>query len=60
MFQLVAAALGVAAGAFVWSGDPLVGFLFAVCVLVWVAVTAPRAGFFPKVRATRHAVPKID
>lgn len=59
MYQLVAAALGVAAGAFAWSGDPVVGFLFAVCIVVWVAITPLRRPF-PKVRATRHAVPKIE
>jgi hypothetical protein len=59
MYQLVAAALGVAAGAFAWSGDPLVGFLFAVCTVVWVAITLVRRPF-PKVQATRYAAPKVD
>ena len=39
MHQLVAAALGIAAAVFVWAGDPVVGFLFALCAVVWLAVT---------------------
>jgi hypothetical protein len=42
MFQLIAAVFGFAAGAFAWSGDPVIGFLLAVCTLVWIASTTGR------------------
>ena len=43
MYQLVGAAVGIAAAAFVWSFDPILGLLLGICVLVWVAITAVRA-----------------
>ena len=43
MSQFIAAVIGFAAGAFAWSGDPLVAFLLAMCALVWVAITSARA-----------------
>jgi hypothetical protein len=46
MFQLIAAALGFAAGAFAWSGDPVIGFLFAVCTVVWIATTSGHSPFW--------------
>ena len=58
MYQLVAVALGVAAGAFAWSGDPLVGFMFAVCAVVWLAVTAARRTF-SNVKIAPPGVPEI-
>ena len=43
MSQFIAAIIGFAAGAFAWSGDPLVAFLVALCALVWIAITSVRA-----------------
>jgi hypothetical protein len=40
MFQMISAVMSFAAGAFAWSGDPVIGFLLGVCVLVWIATTS--------------------
>jgi hypothetical protein len=43
MPQIIALAIGFAAGAFAWSGDPIVAFLMATFALVWIASTSLRA-----------------
>ena len=40
MVQMISAVMSFAAGAFAWSGDPVIGFLLGVCVLVWIATTS--------------------
>ena len=42
MTQFITAVIGFAAGAFAWSGDPLVTFFLAMCVVVWIAITSAR------------------
>jgi hypothetical protein len=39
MYQLIAAAFCVAAVAFAFLGDPIVGLLLILCAIVWVATT---------------------
>ena len=51
MYQFITAAIGFAAGAFVWSGDPIVGILLAICAMVWIAITTTRV---PKWAARLH------
>jgi hypothetical protein len=46
MFQMIAAVMSFAAGAFAWSGDPVIGFLLGVCVLVWIATTSVNRPFW--------------
>lgn len=48
MYQFVAASIGFGAGAFAWSGDPLIGFLLLVCAIVWIAITTVRVPFCAK------------
>jgi hypothetical protein len=59
MYQLFAAAFGVAAGGFAWSGDAVLGFLFALCAVVWLAVIPARRSF-PSVRSSLRALPKVE
>jgi len=40
MPQIIALAIGFAAGAFAWSGDPIVAFLMALSALVWIGITS--------------------
>jgi hypothetical protein len=39
MYQLIGAAFCVAAVAFAFLGDPIVGLLLVLCAIVWVATT---------------------
>jgi hypothetical protein len=39
MYQLIGAAFCVAAVAFAFLGDPIMGLLLVVCAIVWVATT---------------------
>jgi hypothetical protein len=39
MYQLIGAAFCVAAMAFAFLGDPIMGLLLVVCAIVWVATT---------------------
>jgi len=40
MVQLAGAvAFGLAAAAFLWEGDPILGFVFVICALVWAGTT---------------------
>jgi hypothetical protein len=39
MYQLIAAAFCVAAVAFAFLGDPIMGLLLVLCAIVWVATT---------------------
>ncbi len=40
MVQLAGAiAFGLAAAAFLWEGDPILGFVFVTCALVWAGAT---------------------
>ncbi len=50
MSQFIAAIIGFAAGAFAWSGDPLVAFLVALCALVWIAITSVHAPTWTRVK----------
>ena len=47
MYQLIGAAFCVAAVAFAFLGDPIMGLLLVLCAIVWVATTPgmPRAGW---------------
>ena len=39
MYQLIGAAFCVAAMAFAFLGDPIMGLLLVLCAIVWVATT---------------------
>ncbi len=39
MYQLIGAAFCVAAMAFAFLGDPILGLLLVLCAIVWVATT---------------------
>jgi hypothetical protein len=39
MYQLIGAAFCVAAVAFAFLGDPIMGLLLVLCAMVWVATT---------------------
>ncbi|HZQ01864.1 MAG TPA: hypothetical protein VFB13_20135 [Reyranella sp.] len=56
MPQFIAAVFGFAAGAFAWSGDPLVAFLVGLCALVWVAITSGRVPPWTRSQKQIHLV----
>ena len=39
MYQLIGAAFCVAAVAFAFLGDPIMGLLLVLCAIIWVAAT---------------------
>jgi hypothetical protein len=39
MYQLIGAAFCVAAMAFAFLGDPIMGLLLVLCAIIWVATT---------------------
>ena len=39
MYQLIGAAFCVAAAAFAFLGDPIMGLLLVLCAIVWAATT---------------------
>ena len=49
MTRLIATTIGFAAGGFVFGGDPLIGFLLALCAMVFVAITSRQAQRLPSI-----------
>jgi len=60
MYQFVGAAVGIAAAVFVWSSDPILGLLSAICAIVWIAITAVRSPFRTRRSSRRVEVLRFE
>ena len=43
MSHFITSAMGFTTGVFAWVGDPLMTFLVAMCLVVWIAITSVKA-----------------